>query len=444
VQLLLDGFRPAARSLLLLALALCTQPALGLTDEEIFRNFRFNLINPGARSLALGGAFISLADDATAAQANPAGLSFLRTSEYFIEVRAVDNAAVSTNLSEGIPPEINAVVVTGTDVDDTVSPTFFAGVLNLGSWKVAMSRQELLNIKNSTLSSFAFTFSDPPGAFLNAGTGSIDVEVVNLNYSAAYRVSNHFGIGGTLTVSGLDVKSEVVNQVIDTGGVLSGMEILEPTLDLRTTIDDSDVDVVFSLGLIYKHPGKWSLGGVFRQGPDFSVVQNIDSAGLDLFDVRGRLGNSFDNRFHLPDVFGVGGDWLPTDKLTLALNVERVLYSNLLDGFVPGVNILTSEDAEFAADDGTDYRFGAEYFLVERKRPLALRAGVSLISDGTIRATSTGSQSLVSEDAFMGQDSVFHGSIGLGLNVKRYRIDLAADFSETDNEYVVSLIYQGN
>ena len=31
-----------------------------LTDEEIFRDFRFNLINPGARSLAIGGAFISL------------------------------------------------------------------------------------------------------------------------------------------------------------------------------------------------------------------------------------------------------------------------------------------------------------------------------------------------------------------------------------------------
>jgi long-chain fatty acid transport protein len=34
-----------------------------------------NLSNPGARSLALGGAFVALADDATAAFANPAGLT---------------------------------------------------------------------------------------------------------------------------------------------------------------------------------------------------------------------------------------------------------------------------------------------------------------------------------------------------------------------------------
>jgi long-chain fatty acid transport protein len=54
-------------------LLLAATTASALTDEEIFRNFRFNMINPGARSMALGGAFVSLADDATAAQANPAG-----------------------------------------------------------------------------------------------------------------------------------------------------------------------------------------------------------------------------------------------------------------------------------------------------------------------------------------------------------------------------------
>ena len=35
---------------------------------------QFSFSNPGARSLGLGGAFVALADDATAAWANPAGL----------------------------------------------------------------------------------------------------------------------------------------------------------------------------------------------------------------------------------------------------------------------------------------------------------------------------------------------------------------------------------
>ena len=92
-----------ARVVVLLLVLMAAPGVLALTDEEVFRNFRFNLINPGARSLALGGAFISLADDATAAQANPAGLAFLRKWEAFAELRSIDNAAKSSSRSETLP-----------------------------------------------------------------------------------------------------------------------------------------------------------------------------------------------------------------------------------------------------------------------------------------------------------------------------------------------------
>jgi long-chain fatty acid transport protein len=42
--------------------------------QETPSTFEFSFSNPGARSLGLGGAFAALADDATAAFANPAGL----------------------------------------------------------------------------------------------------------------------------------------------------------------------------------------------------------------------------------------------------------------------------------------------------------------------------------------------------------------------------------
>src|SRR5436190_21290490 len=58
-----------------------------LTDEEVFRNFQFSFVNPGARSTAMGGAFIGLADDATAAEANPAGLTILTKPEVSFEYR---------------------------------------------------------------------------------------------------------------------------------------------------------------------------------------------------------------------------------------------------------------------------------------------------------------------------------------------------------------------
>ena len=50
-------------------------------------SFEFRFSNPGARSLAFGGAFVALADDATAVFSNPAGLVQLVRSEVSIEGR---------------------------------------------------------------------------------------------------------------------------------------------------------------------------------------------------------------------------------------------------------------------------------------------------------------------------------------------------------------------
>src|SRR5688572_25334919 len=48
---------------------------------------QFDFLTPGARSLALGSAFIGLADDATAAISNPAGLLALSRPEVSFEGR---------------------------------------------------------------------------------------------------------------------------------------------------------------------------------------------------------------------------------------------------------------------------------------------------------------------------------------------------------------------
>src|SRR6185436_2563794 len=60
--------------------------ARALTDEEILRDFRFNFNTPGARAMAMGGAYVGVADDATAADANPAGLCNLTTGQVFVEL----------------------------------------------------------------------------------------------------------------------------------------------------------------------------------------------------------------------------------------------------------------------------------------------------------------------------------------------------------------------
>ena len=71
--------------LLTVCLALALPAAAQNTDIESLSGLQFNFGNPGARSLGMGGAFLGLADDASAAEANPAGLTILRKPEISLE-----------------------------------------------------------------------------------------------------------------------------------------------------------------------------------------------------------------------------------------------------------------------------------------------------------------------------------------------------------------------
>jgi len=440
--------------LAILAAVVLASSAFALTDEEVFRDLRINRINPGARSLALGGAFVSLADDATAAQANPAGLGFLRVSEYFAELRFIDNEARSSTVSRTRPGGIEIFVGTGSDPADVVSPTFLSAVTVYGRWSLGVSLQELVNVEDTTTSTFSST-TPAPETFFTVQSGSIDIDVANLNVSVGARINDRLAVGGTLTLSRLDVRSDVVNAVVDTLGTIVGEPVVTPTLDLATSIDDDDDDVLFSLGILYKRP-KWHIGAVYRQGPDFTVTEEIVSAqdlngdgesdGLDFKGVTQRLGPRFANRFHLPDVFAIGASWQPNDHLTLAGDVERVRHSNLADDFVAGVNVLTDEDWVFGVDDATDYRAGLEWVFFNLENwlpPMALRAGTFSESGNTIEAQSTPPASLAPPEIFGGEGRQQHVSLGTFFSLGRFKLDMAADFADTDNEYVVSFIYQG-
>src|SRR5882757_7644136 len=69
-----------------LCLAILAAAGAGAQPVTIPR-FDFSFSNPGARSLGFAGAFAALADDATAAYANPAGLVQLTRPEVSFEAR---------------------------------------------------------------------------------------------------------------------------------------------------------------------------------------------------------------------------------------------------------------------------------------------------------------------------------------------------------------------
>src|SRR5512143_1961913 len=80
-------FRHAA----LLLCAFVSPAVFAQTDSALLSKVSYNLANPGGKSLAMGGAFTAIADDATAALANPAGLGLLSTVEAGISFKRTDS-----------------------------------------------------------------------------------------------------------------------------------------------------------------------------------------------------------------------------------------------------------------------------------------------------------------------------------------------------------------
>lgn len=183
------------------------------------------IVAPGARSLGLGGAFVAVADDATAAWANPSGLMQLARPEISVEGRAwsEDREGVASNQS---------------------NLGFLSFVLPRQKWSIAVYGQ--------TLSSLEF-----PTQWNNSG-GDIDpvsgLVVGNFGVSAALRLSESVNIGfGVTAFAGVFTEGDV-----DPDGV-------EPFWD-----DDAQTDAGATAGVLWTLTDAWSLGASYRSGADFT------------------------------------------------------------------------------------------------------------------------------------------------------------------------------
>ena len=107
-----------------IVVSMCFQSSgLALTNEEVFSQFQFNFITPGARATGLGGAFIGLADDATAVESNPAGLTQLYDSEVSLEFKHI--AYVTEQIFENLQYDTS---ITRRDFDNAVQGISFTGL----------------------------------------------------------------------------------------------------------------------------------------------------------------------------------------------------------------------------------------------------------------------------------------------------------------------------
>ena len=219
------------------------------------------VVNPGARSLALGGAFVAVADDATAAYANPSGLVQLLRPEISVELRtwSDDGEAVTSDLS-GIG--------------------FASFVLPLQRWSLAIYGQTLASVEAAGRS------SGEDSGFIPIST----LTIASFGMSAALRVNDALSLGlgaaafaGRSTAIGVD---------------------FSPVPTFYST-DDTSTEAGVIVGALWNLTEAWAVAGSYRSGADFRFS-------------RGRQAT-------VPDILAAGARWRSAGgHATVAFEVERL------------------------------------------------------------------------------------------------------------------------
>jgi long-chain fatty acid transport protein len=416
-------------------LLLACQAVFAITDEEITRNFQFSLVNPGARSTAMGGAFIGLADDATAAEANPAGLTILTKPEVSFEYRNI--RFDETTLNSFSSTSSGQLQVTSTnDLKDLNRPSFLGVVFPSGQTTFAISRQEVVNVEattNESLKLFVNVQNGPPQLVTISALANTDQRVVNWNFSSASKISDNFSVGASLRYCRLEWKANTVNAIVSPI-VLRGFE---------TSIDGKDSAFAYNVGVLMGGGKRFSFGAVYKRNPEFKVTE-VETGPI------AQKPGPVTNVVKIPDTLGAGIGIRPNDNITLSTDVVWIKYSDLTKGFQAGYNfftdLLNNQTIQYKIDNEIEYHVGGEVVVFIKGAPLALRQGYyfrpsnSLIIKSIAVALDAESRQFL-DTAFAKRKDEHHFTLGAGLVFgPHFQLDWAFDIANTTDSFVASTV----
>jgi hypothetical protein len=456
------------------AAAVCTLIALPLaaqnTDIESLSGLQFNFGNPGARSLGMGGAFLGLADDASAAEANPAGLTILRKPEITVEGRNYQERQVFT--TSGTFPDLKRTAFShySQRIDATfasiVYPTkhftigayYHEPLRNEGTGQVVPVRNDFTGQIKTDVPNFFFHVDgngNPLGTPIsNAQCQALRVkdpfsciEYTILPFLSSVKIQEKtFGLAVAFKVGtfsfGATARSQRFNETAFTFRVTPTFDFssisVQATSDIRKNNDvaKDKTDLTFTGGFKWAPSDKFSVGGVYKQGAKFPAptFAATESTNFEFVKVA-------DTTFHMPDVYGAGVSFRPIPVLTINADAVRIKYSNLVDNFVSINSTVRALNKPYKAADALELHLGGEYFF-STKIPFAVRAGYwrdpqhSLTYTGPLNNSDEVAEAVL----FPKTKSLNHISVGAGLAWPRFQIDAAYDRSDLFRVGSISMV----
>ncbi len=453
-------------SVVAVALAALPGVSFAVTNVENNASVPFSFSNPGARSLGMGGAFIGLADDATAAYANPAGLTGIGLEKQVsFEFR---HHSFDSEFASGGNATTQPLNLSGVDYDRSSSSvdnlSFLGFVLPRENWALAFYRHQFLDFRSA--------FSSNPIELDGGLTGTIfpvsartDLDIVSYGASFGYNINSALSFGAGL--SWYDFGIDTSAQRYALGGPQDASNVLNSQ---RQFGDDNDWG--YNLGFLYRGDDNIQIGLSYRSAPSFSYRQTNTAGPANDFD--GQLFADKRSRFKAPDTLGIGITWRASDALTISFDLNHVRYSNLSDGVDLAffndpsdpvtITFPDGSTAPFAASDfqvlaanrlhienAMEPRLGMEYVFANMSTPMFLRLGTWHEPRHTLRfrgraeafeGTDAELDALANGVIFSTGDDEMHFSAGLGWAFESFSIDLAGDFSDRHDTLSLSGVWR--
>lgn len=472
--------------LALAALLFLRIPAPAQIESALLSKVTFNLTNPGGKSLAMGGAFTAIADDATAGIANPAGLGLLSSFEAGVSGKRVDDViglvtARSTATGGLFTDPYPAPRAVNSDISSRSSVGEFAGIVIPVSRRIvaAVSFVENLSFEgdpgpdgysyielrdnrmgDATRRDFLYEFREH-------GAVSLRNRLVAL--SAAYRVTDRLRLGAGVTLNQMELDllgdeggpHRIVNRTFTTPTQVR-------TLTTNMAIRDLDENVLgFLVGahVDLLADGKLTAGAVYRQT---SKAEGTLEIGGDVpTPLAGQQSRPFSARVPRDAAIGLAAQ--PFPGLTVAAEAQWIAYGDFIDrslptvsyeGFAgpfPGFPVGPLLAGTKPPDDVVVPRLGIEYVATSGDLLLAFRLGYhreparGVTADLAAIEETTGTPFDVDDPPFSESvrtvydggrpDDRFSGGLGATIS-RKVSFDLAFDLGRSSRVLSASLFYR--
>lgn len=363
--------------ILIVLLLLLSAPA---TAQEIEFASSPNPVGSGARALGMGGAFIAVADDATAASWNPGGLIQLELPEVSMVGATYDRSEDNTFAGHGEADGSQSASASNLNYLSAAYPF----TLLERNMIVALTYQHLYDFNRSW--KFDYLYDSDGLVFDRDVVYEQDGGLSAMGISYAAQIIPKLSAGITMNIwdDSSGNNSWTQDTRVDGRGALGIFQLAETYRNL----DEYEFQGVnFNIGFLWRFTESLTVGGVYKTPFTADIKHDSSlSASVDLLNTpfAGTIlsmeeSGTYDEEMDMPASYGLGFAYRFSDAFSAAFDIYRTQWGDMIYTDRNGNSfsaVSRAPENESDIDATVQVRTGCEYLVIRPKYIVPLRAGV--------------------------------------------------------------------